>query len=175
VADLVVIVHNGRHTSWILPCTATDSVTKKAFQLPRVCRQLYSDTRLLLFAQARFVVISKNTFTWCRQRGLSGKIRSFILSRAQVDAITTIVPAWRWDIRLVIPLFPGVTHMELWENLPRGSVDLEGAAHVKIRWHKGWAEFPLKAMVDWTPVPIIMPWSDRCFEEYGAIKDEALW
>lgn len=151
-SDLLVIVHGSNHKHHLAPSSDTDRITKAAFQLPRVCRQIYADTRILLYNQSRFIFMHWHNpaLDWAI---LTGKVKMhFLLSCAQGEAIRTVVANSLESIQLLRPLFPSITRMELWDHW-KTVIKQDKAAGLELLWHKGYADVPVSSHVAWANFP----------------------
>jgi len=109
-----VVVEAGEETTD--PSGDITALTQKGYQIPRVCRQIYAETHVLLYNKTLFVCFMKE-FVEPR-----GGMRQ--LSPTQIGAIRTVLaaPAWVYAGEDIKKAFPSITHvlprsLEEWRDL----------------------------------------------------------
>jgi hypothetical protein len=88
---LVLIVHN--HPHMVVPCKKSGPATRKTFHcLPRVCRQIYSETFVLLIQKAK-IIFQAGVYT-CSSFDYPGHLQTYaaqVLPKSRLDAITSVI------------------------------------------------------------------------------------
>lgn len=162
--DLIVLVHGDREWTHLFACSDwTPTSTKRIFRLPQVCRQIYQDTCLLLYAQTMFLHhFDKTIFEWEWKEPLDPT--QFALSLAQKKAIANATPMMVGspnEYLRFLPLFPNVSRIHMdkrWREL----ISEKWGGFDKICWYEEWSRWPRRYMMKESDIYHILRGRDRC-------------
>lgn len=145
--DLTLILHgvtwidNGDPIRRVVPCKKTSPAVRNMFCLPRVCRQVYSDTYFLRFRKPTIVYLESSYFDTLSK-----------IPESYLDLLTTVIPSPSFQLGIMADFFPALQRTELCargleKDALQGIINKFWGNHVEIRWHeKYWHETPDRAL-----------------------------